>query len=466
MKPKFITFTSSLVAFFFSFTQLLFSCPVTLIEFKPVQFANSCRAAKIVSLDLEIAASASSAQKIDQVLEKSKMNSFVKGLLSTVANAGLSALGGMFVAGAVPGVSVTVPDANGVRGPPTGLAGFFQKISSGVSSIFGGITTALKDAAGFVKSLFISAPLPSNAKITFGPQKEILFDSDGKPAFLRFTGLGEGIAYALEPVEGGIFRADLGEGKFQLFRFDTSTSQILDQTSIDNLNPSAWHEEAWENWSELVTTDPTLQSIGGYAVGLTEGMLEGGWFTLKSFTNPVQSSLDFGVTLANWMSHPVENYLAARSLISSGRDVLFNASNPYESGRALGKMFGGIEILLATGGVVKGAAIPKWNNQLTRDQTVLGHYPDYIKLADKLGARKFSIPEKIWNKMTEAERWEANKKFLDRAIFRGDDVILSNPAQTTRLGSAFANEIKYLLQNGYKVVEKGWKLTRKQWAWF
>ena len=38
----------------------------------------------------------------------------------------------------------------------------------------------------------------------------------------------------------------------------------------------------------------------------------------------------------------------------------------------------------------------------------------YNKLT--LGARRFNIPDKIWNKMTKIEQWNANKKFLDRLI--------------------------------------------------
>jgi hypothetical protein len=63
-------------------------------------------------------------------------------------------------------------------------------------------------------------------------------------------------------------------------------------------------------------------------------------------------------------------------------------------------------------------------------QTVLGSYPRYVELADELGAKRFNIPEAVWNTMTAAERWAANKKFLDRMIARGDMIILSNSGQT------------------------------------
>ncbi len=53
------------------------------------------------------------------------------------------------------------------------------------------------------------------------------------------------------------------------------------------------------------------------------------------------------------------------------------------------------------------------------DVVVLGKYPDYINLADDLVARRFNVPDWVWNGMSDAERWAANQRFLDRAIARG-----------------------------------------------
>jgi len=55
------------------------------------------------------------------------------------------------------------------------------------------------------------------------------------------------------------------------------------------------------------------------------------------------------------------------------------------------------------------------------EATVLGHYPAYTEMAEQLGARRFNVPTEFWNKMTPAEQWTANQKFLDRMISRGDD---------------------------------------------
>ena len=96
----------------------------------------------------------------------------------------------------------------------------------------------------------------------------------------------------------------------------------------------------------------------------------------------------------------------------------------------------------------------------TRGTTVLGHFPEYMDLANKIGANRFSIPTKIWDTMTNAERWTANSKFLDRMIRRGDDIILATPMNKIKPGSYYAKEIEYLLSKGYKLSSDGMKLLK------
>lgn len=92
-------------------------------------------------------------------------------------------------------------------------------------------------------------------------------------------------------------------------------------------------------------------------------------------------------------------------------------------------------------------------------KTVLGHSPEYTKLAGELGARRFNIPTNVWNKMTDAERWAANQKFLDRMINRGDDIILATPLDKVKPGSYFQRELDYLFGKGYKVSPDGTRLV-------
>jgi hypothetical protein len=95
-------------------------------------------------------------------------------------------------------------------------------------------------------------------------------------------------------------------------------------------------------------------------------------------------------------------------------------------------------------------------------RSVLGHYPGYIDKASELGARRFNVPANVWEKMTDAERWGANQKFLDRLIKRGDEVILSTPADQARAGSFFARELEYLQSKGYRLMDGGTRLVPGQ----
>lgn len=96
-----------------------------------------------------------------------------------------------------------------------------------------------------------------------------------------------------------------------------------------------------------------------------------------------------------------------------------------------------------------------------RGTTVLGKFPDYINLANEVGGKRFNIPTDIWNRMSKAEQWAANQKFLDRAIARGDDILLSNPVRNINdVTGAFRLELDYLMSNGFSLSADGARLVR------
>jgi hypothetical protein len=63
--------------------------------------------------------------------------------------------------------------------------------------------------------------------------------------------------------------------------------------------------------------------------------------------------------------------------------------------------------------------------------------------------------------MTDAERWAANVKFLDRAIAEGADFVLATPINEVRPGSALEKEINYLLSHGYKLSDDGTRRIKR-----
>lgn len=93
------------------------------------------------------------------------------------------------------------------------------------------------------------------------------------------------------------------------------------------------------------------------------------------------------------------------------------------------------------------------------DLTVLGKYPEYLELAKSIGARVYSIPQKVFESMTEDEQWAANQKFLDRAISRGSNFVLATPADAARPGTWYARELSYLKSQGYTVGSDGMSMV-------
>jgi hypothetical protein len=117
---------------------------------------------------------------------------------------------------------------------------------------------------------------------------------------------------------------------------------------------------------------------------------------------------------------------------------------------------------ISSGGLVVGGKVVIDNIQkAVGNSTVLGSYPGYLKLAQDLKARVFSIPSDVWNSMSRAQQWAANEKFLDQSIAKGHQFILSANAYGAKAGTFFYSEIQYLLNNGYKIVDEGWRLIQK-----
>ena len=93
--------------------------------------------------------------------------------------------------------------------------------------------------------------------------------------------------------------------------------------------------------------------------------------------------------------------------------------------------------------------------------TVLGHRPACVDLAKELNARYLNIPDEIWLRMSDAERWAANQRFLDRMIARGDNIRLATPIEEMRKNTFFAREIEYLFEKGYKASPDGCWLIKQ-----
>jgi RHS repeat-associated protein len=91
--------------------------------------------------------------------------------------------------------------------------------------------------------------------------------------------------------------------------------------------------------------------------------------------------------------------------------------------------------------------------------TVLGRYPTYLQVGERLKANVLNDPPEVWNNLTRSEQWARNKNFLDQGIAAGHRFRLATSfAEGIRLPTDkfYKMELDYLLSQGYKlVVEEG-----------
>lgn len=152
------------------------------------------------------------------------------------------------------------------------------------------------------------------------------------------------------------------------------------------------------------------------------------------------------------------------SLVSAVRTASSYASRALDGGRSLWNKASGF-----VGGLI-GQTQSGWgkvggwvSGLLTRsradDVIVLGKWPRYERLANRLGARYFNVPGWVWKGMSETAQWAANERFLLRAIDRGARIRLASRLTTRNLTGFYAREITFLMKLGYVPSRNGrWML--------
>jgi hypothetical protein len=87
--------------------------------------------------------------------------------------------------------------------------------------------------------------------------------------------------------------------------------------------------------------------------------------------------------------------------------------------------------------------------------------PNYLQVAEKLGAKAFDVRPDIYKNMSGPQRWAANQKFLDRAIARGGDFLLDKPIKDiSSTSGGLRKELNYLSEKGYQLSPDGSRMTR------
>jgi hypothetical protein len=130
-----------------------------------------------------------------------------------------------------------------------------------------------------------------------------------------------------------------------------------------------------------------------------------------------------------------------------------NANAPTNSADPTYKSYGGRTLAI---GAVGGAGVRGATALLTPPEkggTVIGHLPEYEKVAEKMGANYLKPSRAHWNPQKQYQ-------FINDVIKRGDDVYIGTDIRTG--SSVLKREIKQLTKAGYKPKELGSKWLTKE----
>jgi RHS repeat-associated protein len=131
---------------------------------------------------------------------------------------------------------------------------------------------------------------------------------------------------------------------------------------------------------------------------------------------------------------------------------LMNLYNPAGFINAFGaSMVAGVGSAILAGSMTTALADASWALATNGNTIVLGSFPGYLELADKLGADTLNLPDKTWT-------WAENVAFLEAAIANGSDIIVSTNADDAKVGTYFYQEIQWLLSHGCTTGPGGWSI--------
>jgi len=94
---------------------------------------------------------------------------------------------------------------------------------------------------------------------------------------------------------------------------------------------------------------------------------------------------------------------------------------------------------------------------------VLGQYPEYVEVAEGLGAKAMNVAPRYWNALTVAgQSWSFNQGFLQGAIFRGQNFFYASSISAAE--GSYLTELQYLASRGVTPPVKAW-LTYPFYGW-
>jgi len=263
-------------------------------------------------------------------------------------------------------------------------------------------------------------------------------------------------------------------------------------------SPQSWNRYSYVSGDPVNHNDPTgLCTIDGveYPDGGSEcptdtgvtvnGDNEATWGSFLDYQTPQATGdaywdAQYNAIIAQWQA--VESQMAKANALANGCpfgetrmsngqcDIAINQTalqvfsliNEYNPGGFINTfgaaMIAGVGTAVVAGSTATALADANWALATNGNTIVLGSFPGYLALANQLGANALNIPASEWSEMTPAQQWATNQAFLQAAIANASDIILSTNVAAAQAGTAFYNEIQYLLGQGCTVGPNGWSI--------
>ena len=184
----------------------------------------------------------------------------------------------------------------------------------------------------------------------------------------------------------------------------------------------------------------TYELLGQYQSTIGQRVLDS--FDIKTYPGDSNRAVELGLSAAEAAAYTALFQFGGKYVIQGGKLIVQKAQT-------------------ARGAIKEAIEGMGTGKSTSKEVAVLGKYPDYINLASHIDAKRFNIPTEIWNKMSPTQQWEANVKFLDRAIVRGDEFILANRVfDINTVNGSYRKELDYLITKGYKISKTGLEVVK------
>ncbi|MEJ0025760.1 MAG: RHS repeat-associated core domain-containing protein [Rhizomicrobium sp.] len=147
-------------------------------------------------------------------------------------------------------------------------------------------------------------------------------------------------------------------------------------------------------------------------------------------------------------NHLPENYGCWGSMFCASTGEVYGIEHPHLAKERRQEIATAIDVLLFLATLPQGGEGAVGRIVGEKVVVSLGHFPTYLKVAERYGYKAFSIPPEAWDALgNDAARWAVNRAYLDAEIAAGARFRLSTTLRDS--DNFYRQELEYLNEKGY-----------------